>query len=189
QRLDGAEAEPLETPHLEHCRNQFVKGDLPGQIAAVGAQVNPGQNYFFVAALDEMADFLQRGLRLNTTASSTDRWNYAERTIRVAPILNLDYGTCAAARTKMRDRCQLALEENVAAKNFGVAVLGSERKFRDKRLIRIADDITHLWKRREFFGRTLSITTGNDDLRIRISRRDAPDCLANVAVGFSSHCA
>src|SRR5262245_20068962 len=189
QRLDGAEAESLETRYLEHCRNQFVKGNLPGQIAAVGAQVNPGQHNLFVAALNEFSDFLQRGLRLNTTAPSTDGWNNAERTIRVAPVLNLNYGTCAAARTEMRERFQLALEENVAAKNFGVAVLGSECKFCDKGLMRIADDITHLWKRREFFGRTLSVTTGNDDLRIRISRRNATDCLANVAVGFSSHCA
>ena len=78
QWLDGAEAEPLQTRRLEYSRNQFIKVSLPGQIASIRAQVNPGQDNLFVATRNEFTDLFERSLRLDASAPAAYAWNDAE---------------------------------------------------------------------------------------------------------------
>src|SRR5439155_16234632 len=77
-----------------------------------------------------------------------------------------------------------ALKEDVAAKDFGLAVGGIECELRDKGFVRIADDVAHLGKRGKFFGRALRIATRDDDVGIWIARADATNRLPDITVGL-----
>ena len=56
----------------------------------------------------------------------------------------------------------------------------------NKRLVRITDNIADIRKSCEFFRSALGIAAGDDNLRTRVARSNAPDGLADIAVGFGS---
>ena len=151
-----------EPERFRECRSiEFLQRSPRIQIPSVRSKVNSGEHDFLVAAIDQSADLLNNGCRRQASASSSDRRNDAERTVRVAAILDLHDRARPAAGTQMRLRLQFILEKDVAAENFGAAVqFGSleiriehlERQLAEHRLVRIADDMADTRQNGEFLG-------------------------------------
>ena len=84
--------------------------------------MNSGKDDFLVTTPNQVAHFRNGGFRINAPASAANRWNDAEGTVGIAPILDFHDRARSTAGPDVRCGLELALEKNAAAHDFGSAM-------------------------------------------------------------------
>ena len=88
ERLDGADAEAFNWRFVEDAAEQAEKLDAWREVAPVGAEVDAAENDFTESRIGEALDFREDGLRREAAGLAADKRDYAERTARVAAVLD-----------------------------------------------------------------------------------------------------
>src|SRR5882724_665652 len=152
--------------------------------------MDSGEHNLFISTLHKALNLCQHSAWIHAAAAAADRRNDAKGTIRIAAVLNRHNRTRPTGGPRMRTRLQIALEENIAAEDFGTAtriaivIEHVEREPADERLMGIANDILNARQACDLFRSTLGVAACDDDSSFRISRSDSPDQVSGIPIGF-----
>src|SRR6185436_9929226 len=106
--------------------------------------MDSGKDDLLVTSKHKSSDLLQSCLRFNAAAATSYRRNDAERTVRVASVLNFDDCACASTGTDVRRGLEFMFEKDIATKDFGMPVRTVQRQFRHQPFVGISDNVAHL---------------------------------------------
>jgi len=92
ERFDGADAEAFHVGFVQDLAKEIFEFDAKREVAAIGAEVDAAEDYFFVAGVGEALDFGDYGWWREAAASSADERDDAIGAARVAAVLDFQSG-------------------------------------------------------------------------------------------------
>src|SRR6516162_3426045 len=89
ERFDRADAQALNGSFVQNLLQQLQKFHLRRKITAVCAQVNATEHNFAESGIRQALKLGNNRCRGKAARAATHEWNHAERTARIASVLNL----------------------------------------------------------------------------------------------------
>src|ERR1700687_3536263 len=183
-RQHGRKSQPAEAPDLGEARRQCSQARPGREIPAVVADVHPGERDLAVARFDQRFDLLDEHSGLLAPAPAARGGHDAEGAPMLAAVLDLDEGARASADAADGRHGHLA-DIGDRRDVHRRPLLPDERaeQLRQAVFLRVAEDKVDAGHARERVRVGLGQASGDDDERLRVGARNAPDRLAVGEIG------
>ena len=179
-RLNGAEANPLNSFHLMHLLENIQKRGIPS-VLAVACHMDTRQHNLFKAVLRQTLYLSHNLLRLSAADRASRIGNDAVGAILATPILNFQIGSCSVCQLLNGKRLKYTLLHNIGNVVFhAVCPVILLHHFHNLRSVLRSDDQVHACNLHQLLGCGLRIAADNRHNGIFI----LPLYLTNQLTGF-----